>query len=278
VLKNTFHHIPGIGAKTEKEIWDMGILDWDRFRANNTGNLSQGRARLAKKYLDESDEQLKKNNPVYFTKLLPSNLHWRIFPEFRHLAVYLDIETTGMDGFSTITTIALYDGKHIRWYVDGHNLDQFLDDILQYKVIITYNGKGFDIPFIENQFGLKLDHSHIDLRYILAGLGFSGGLKGCERQLGINRGDLSGVDGYFAVLLWNDYIRNNNKHALETLLAYNIEDTVNLEKLMVIAYNLKIKNTPFINSHDLDLPKSPIIPFQPDMETIAKIKREYMMW
>ncbi|MBW1642466.1 MAG: ribonuclease H-like domain-containing protein, partial [Deltaproteobacteria bacterium] len=95
------------------------------------------------------------------------------------------------------------------------------------------------IPFIENQFGLKLDHSHIDLRYVLVGLGFSGGLKGCERQLGINRGDLSGVDWYFAVLLWNDYIRNNNKRALETLLAYNIEDVVNLEKLMVISYNMK---------------------------------------
>jgi uncharacterized protein YprB with RNaseH-like and TPR domain len=277
VLKNTFHHIPGIGAKTEVHIWDMGILDWDSFRSSNTGILSQGRTRLARNIIDQSVEQLEKEDSSYFADLLPSRLHWRIFPEFRDHTVYLDIETTGMDGFSTITTIALYDGKHVRWYVDGQNLDRFLDDILKYKVIITYNGKSFDIPFIENQFRIKLEHSHIDLRFILSSLGFSGGLKGCERQLGINRGELSGVDGYFAVLLWHDYIRNNNQRALDTLLAYNIEDVVNLEKLMVIAYNMKIMNTPFRYSHDLDLPRSPIIPFKPDMETIARIKHEYMV-
>ena len=66
---------------------------------------------------------------------------------------------------------------------------------------MTYNGKSFDIPFIESHFGAKLTHAHIDLRYILASLGYRGGLKGCEKQLGIDRGDLKNVDGYFAVLL-----------------------------------------------------------------------------
>lgn len=272
MLKNTFHHIPGIGAHIENKIWEKGALDWNHFQFNSAGIFSQGRTSLIKNYIDKSYEQLKNDNPNYFTKLLPSRLHWRIFPEFRHLTAYLDIETTGMDSFSTITTIALYDGKKIRWYVDGKNLDQFLDDISNYKVIVTYNGKGFDIPFIENQFGVTLDHSHIDLRYILAALGFSGGLKGCERQLGINRGDLSGVDGYFAILLWNDYIKNNNQCALDTLLAYNIEDTVNLEKLMVMAYNINLKNTPFVN-RQLDVPSSPHIPFSADLETIERIKR-----
>jgi len=277
MLKNTFHHIPGIGAKTEAHIWNRGILDWGSFHTRNNGVLSHGRTRLAQNIIDQSYEELKKENSTYFTDLLPSRLHWRIFPEFRNHTVYLDIETTGMDGFSTITTIALYDGKHIRWYVDGENLDHFLDDIFNYKVIITYNGKGFDIPFIEKQFRIKLEQSHIDLRFVLSSLGFSGGLKGCERQLGINRGELSGVDGYFAVLLWHDYIRNNNHRALETLLAYNIEDVVNLEKLMVIAYNMKIKDTPFMDSHCLDLPRYPNIPFKPNIETIVRIKREYMI-
>lgn len=273
MLKNTFHHIPGIGAKTEKQIWDAGILDWEGFQEDTMGALSPGKTKLAKHTLDHSQEQLKKDNPVYFARLLPSRLHWRFFPEFRHLTVYLDIETTGMDSFSSITTISIYDGKQIRWYVDGQNLDQFLDDILKYKVIITYNGKGFDIPFIENQFGLKMGHAHIDLRYILASVGFSGGLKGCERQLGISRGELSGVGGYFAVLLWNDYVRNKNMRALETLLAYNIEDVVNLEKLMVMAYNIKLKHLPFFSHNRLDPPSSPQIPFQANIETIERIKR-----
>ena len=34
----------------------------------------------------------------------------------------------------------------------------------------------------------------IDLRYILASLGYGGGLKSCEQQLGITRPDLEDVD------------------------------------------------------------------------------------
>ncbi len=57
-----------------------------------------------------------------------------------------------------------------------------------------------------------------------------GGLKGVERQLGIKR-QLTDVDGYMAVQLWWDYINNNNQESLQTLLAYNEEDVVNLRVL-----------------------------------------------
>ena len=65
--------------------------------------------------------------------------------------------------------------------------------------------------FIESYFNIQLNHAHIDLRYILQSLGFRGGLKGCERQLGIDRGDLRDIDGFFAVLLWHEYQRNGNR-------------------------------------------------------------------
>jgi hypothetical protein len=55
------------------------------------------------------------------------------------------------------------------------------------------------------------------------------------------------------------------------LLAYNIQDVVNLEKLMVTAYNLKIRATPFYR-HRLPEPLSPEIPFDADAATIEKIK------
>jgi uncharacterized protein YprB with RNaseH-like and TPR domain len=80
---------------------------------------------------------------------------------------------------------------------------------------------------------------------VLASLGYKGGLKGCERQLGLTREGLEEVDGFFAVLLWKDFKKNKNHKALETLLAYNIQDVVNLEALMIKAYNKKLKDTPF---------------------------------
>ena len=172
-----------------------------------------------------------------------------------------------------ITTIALYDGNSINYYVNGHNLYDFLNQIDQYNVIVTYNGKCFDVPFIENYFGIKLNHAHIDLRYILASLGYKGGLKSCESQLEINRGDLKDIDGFFAPLLWYDYKKNRNEKALETLLAYNIQDVLNLENLMVIAYNLKIKDTPFYGNQLPD-PVLPEILFDVDIKTIERIKND----
>jgi uncharacterized protein YprB with RNaseH-like and TPR domain len=273
MLKNTFTHIPGIGVKTEERLWESGILNWNDFTGPLPIKLSQNRMARLKPYIRDSREHLKTFNPKYFENLLPSNLHWRMFPEFRDSTVYLDIETTGLDSWgSDITSIALYDGESIFYYVNGKNLDDFTDDIQRYKVIVTYNGKSFDIPFIESYFGINIPHAHIDLRYILASLGYRGGLKGCEKQLGIARGDLEDLDGYFAVLLWDEFQRNKNQKALETLLAYNIEDTVNLETLMVMAYNMKLRDTPFLKTHQLSMPSQPDIPFEADRRTIESIR------
>lgn len=272
MLKNTFLHIPGIGGITEKRFWESGIHNWENFTEDCPIWLSQYKQRTVTRCLEESQRHFNSGNPKYFSDLLPANQHWRLFPDFRHSMVFLDIETTGLKmwGFE-ITTIALYDGESIFYYVKGQNLDGFLDVINKYKVIVTYNGKSFDIPFIESHFGIKLNHAHIDLRYILANLGYTGGLKSCEVQLGIDRGDLKDVDGYFAVLLWLDYQENGNKKALETLLAYNIQDTVNLETLMVIAYNLKIEQTLFYENQ-IPEPVLPEVPFAADIETVEKIK------
>jgi uncharacterized protein YprB with RNaseH-like and TPR domain len=57
-----------------------------------------------------------------------------------------------------------------------------------------------------------------------------GGLKAVERKLGIKR-KLTEVDGFLAVQLWWDYVNNNNKFALASLLEYNKEDVLNLRVL-----------------------------------------------
>ena len=274
MLKNTFIHIPGIGIITEQRFWDSGIYSWEDFSQNSTFDLSQSKMDTISSYLEESHHQLESGNPNYFSQLVPTSQHWRFFPEFRDSTVYLDIETTGLNRYhDPITTISLYDGKSIYYYINGHNLSDFLDDIDKYNVIVSYNGKTFDVPFIESYFDIRLDHAHIDLRYILGSLGYRGGLKSCERQLGIDRGDLKDIDGFFAVQLWRDYQKTGNPKALETLLAYNIQDAVTLENLMVISYNLKIKNTPFYKNQ---LPEAvlPEIPFEVDMKTVERIKSE----
>jgi uncharacterized protein YprB with RNaseH-like and TPR domain len=275
MLKNSFIHIPGIGNKIERELWDTGLLGWEQLESDHSIKISPKRYEKIVAYAKESLEQLTNRNPKYFSDLLPPKEHWRLFPHFRTSTAYLDIETTGIQSYgSEITTIALYDGQSIKYYVKGQNLEALTDEIQNYDVIVTYNGKTFDVPFIEEQFGIGMDHAHIDLRYVLKSLGYTGGLKMCELALGIDRGDLDGVDGYFGVLLWLDYQQNKNDKALETLLAYNIEDVVNLETLMVMAYNMKIEETPFYESHQIALPVRPEIPFKPDLATIDRLKTQ----
>ena len=118
-----------------------------------------------------------------------------------------------------------------------------------------------------------MNHAHIDLRYILGSLGYKENLKKCETQLEIDRGDIKDIDGFFAPLLWDDYKKNKNEKALETLLAYNIQDVLSLECLMIIAYNLKIKDTPFYGN-DLPEPILPEIPFDIDKKTVERIKND----
>ena len=120
-----------------------------------------------------------------------------------------------------------------------------------------------------------MGQTHIDLRYVMKDLGYAGGLKGCEKHLGLDRGELAGIDGYAAVLLWAEYRNTGNRRALETLLAYNIQDAVNLEILMVEAYNMNLQRTPFYQSHRLPQPSIPPIPYSVDRKIIDKIKGSY---
>jgi uncharacterized protein YprB with RNaseH-like and TPR domain len=272
MLRNTFVHIPGIGAKTEARLWEAGITSWDAFVASHEDGLSLARKAFVRKLLDESEVHLGRDDPRYFSRRLNSQFHWRLFSQFRHVTAYLDIETTGMGAsYDNITVIGLYDGGSVFYYVKDQNLDDFRQDMDKYKVVVTYNGKCFDIPFIREAMGLTMDQAHIDLRFVLASLGFSGGLKGCEQKAGISRGDLTGLDGYDAVLLWNLYTMTGDEKVLETLLAYNLQDVVNLETLMVMAYNLKLTETPFQGSHQLPLSRLPEIPFKGHLDILERI-------
>ncbi len=275
MLRNTFCHIQGIGPKTERELWDQGILSWDDVLDGMSFKIRRLSPETMRKRILESMEHLANRDAAYFCRRLPEKERWRLFRDFSYSAAYLDIETAGgVNGMQKITTIALYDGLSVFHYVYGDNLGLFARRIPQYRLLVTYNGKSFDLPVIQKYFKIRIHQAHIDLRFLLADLGFKGGLKGCEKQMGIDRDELDGLNGFFAVLLWREFTKNRNGRALETLLAYNVLDAVNLETLMVKAYNLKLKGTPFERTHELPLPPPPRNPFVADENVIRKIAEE----
>ena len=275
MLRNTFCHIPGIGLETERALWRAGVLSWDDVLMGGLEGLSPRRTDVLRQHIEASAQALDKDDAEYFYHRLPTHQQWRLFGAFGHRVGYLDIETTGLGRPSdSITTICIYDGNALYSYVQEINLEDFADQADTFKLLVTYNGKCFDIPFIRAYLGVKMPQAHVDLRYVLHSLGYRGGLKGCEAQLGISRDELEGVDGYFAVLLWNDYVNSGNEAALETLLAYNATDVVNLETLMVLAYNMKLEQTPFAETHALAVPEQVQVPFEPDATVIRRIREE----
>jgi hypothetical protein len=91
------------------------------------------------------------------------------------------------------------------------------------------------------------------------------------------RPGLEDVDGLVAVLLWRDFQQRNEPRALETLLAYNVQDTVNLEALMIHAFNRKLAElteVPFAAGYRLPMPAAPANPFRADSETVRRVLRD----
>jgi len=276
MLENTFCHVPTISLQAERELWACGISTWRDALSAERLPLEPAKAQLLLRELDKSVHHLLAGRLEYFQRRLAQRHHWRLFPHFGQSVAYFDIETTGLGrGDDHITTIVLYDGLTLRHYVHGLNLADFARDVADYRLLVTFNGKSFDVPYVRDELGCPLGQAHIDLRFVLASLGFKGGLKGCEVQLGLDREGLSDLDGYFAVLLWQEYLKGN-KRALDTLLAYNALDVVNLATLMPLAYNLKLKETPFAESHALPVPTPPEVPFKPHYPTLDALRRRYM--
>jgi uncharacterized protein len=257
MLQRTFCHLRGIGPGTERQLWSQGLRSWDQVDPHTVATLSPGRRTRLLEGCERSRRALAEGDAAWFAQALPSRERWRLFTAFQQGAAYLDIETTGLDaGHDVVTTVAVYDGIQVHCFVRDDNLDDLPACLERYPLLVTYNGATFDLPFLRQQLGIPLAQAHIDLRYVLASLGHSGGLKACERALGLDRGELADVDGYLAVLLWHDYRRSGDPRVLETLLAYNVADVLNLAAIMPMAVNAKLRDTPF---HDkLCLPEHPI--------------------
>jgi hypothetical protein len=239
MLQQTFLHVDGVGYRTEERLWRAGIRSWEDFprRAGRAG-IRRGLARRIEDEVERSSDALRRRRYRYFADALPVREQWRAWADFRGDVAYLDIETTGLSiGRSAITVVGVYDGRRERSYVRGVNLSDLPHALARARLLVTYNGAQFDVPFLRRAFPrLRLDQIHVDLRYPLRRIGLGGGLKAIEREVGIERSDeTAGLSGADAVRLWHTYEAGDDG-ALDLLLDYNMADVVNLEPLAELAY------------------------------------------
>lgn len=241
MLEQTFIHIPGIGRKTEHDLWQSGIRSWDDFTAilRPPTPISPALRRRLEDYIPQSIEAVKNRDAGFFARLSALGEAWRLFPEFASQCVFLDIETTGLSTvFDTVTMVGLFDGHRYEVFIDGQNLQDLPTRLKKYSVVVTFNGAGFDLRFLKITFpGLELPPIHIDLRWVTRRLGYRGGLKSIEKEFGISRDEsVEDVNGFDATVLWSRYLRGD-RAALQKLVTYNTEDVVHLKAIMEMAYD-----------------------------------------
>ena len=66
MLTHSFQHIPGIGAKTERQLWESGISGWESFFKATSISLSNKRIETIKDYIEAPKHHLAGNNPNFF--------------------------------------------------------------------------------------------------------------------------------------------------------------------------------------------------------------------
>jgi hypothetical protein len=245
-VENSFIPVRGVGEQTERSLWRQGITHWDDFERDAVGATT---AERIESFIATARDHLAAGDATYFYEQFPSQSQWRLYETFRDRTAFFDIETTGLDAQRhVVTTVSVHMNGETRTLVRGRNLSADAIESLfdGAALLVTFNGKRFDVPFLEQSFDVSLrDRPHLDVMYPCKRLDLTGGLKAIEREVGIERDrpDLSGED---AVRLWREYERGDES-ALETLVSYNRDDTEHLKTVTETVAN-RLHRQVFVDS------------------------------
>ena len=154
MIRQSFIILDKVTDNKEKKLWEF-CSDWNEF-LNCTEPLTRD-FDFHKKQLEQAKQALLDNDASYFSKILPSGQHWRLYDYFKDEAVFLDIETTGFRGGTTV--VGLYDGTNTNILIRDQTLDtKTLQELVdRYKMIVTFNGQCFDLPVLAKEYDID-DH------------------------------------------------------------------------------------------------------------------------
>lgn len=172
---------------------------------------------------------------------------------------YFDIETTGLSsGTGTYVIIAGLgsfepDGFRMRQYfladigAERAMLAMLAGDLGRFEGVVTYNGRAFDLPFVQTRMTLarlpfpSVAMPHIDLLHAVRRL-YRHRMPGCrlaeaERHvLRIER--LDDVPGALIPSLYFDYVRAGRAAPLRGVFRHNAEDVLSLAGILAAAARL----------------------------------------
>lgn len=255
MLTSTFCCFDGVSVSAEQRLWRSGCLSWREYLLLDRSFFSARKHEQVKAQIGPAQIALEAELWDYFLNRLEAPESIRVLIHAREAVGYLDIETTGLAEKDVVTTIALYRRGEPRCFVRGINLEEFMRELSELSLIVTYNGESFDLPRLRKLFRIDMNVPHLDLMHCLRALGYRGGLKRCEALLGIARPEGFSLCGEDAVELWRRYESHDDGDALLRLIQYNLLDVLSLEHLATEVYNRVVSSFPMAKR--LSTPRQP---------------------
>ena len=161
MIRKSFIFLEKVDKGIEQRLWEQGITDWWAFlNAKEIEGISKERRLHYSRQIAKAKDALFNFDSSYFIGLLPPSESWRLYDFFKEDTVFLDIETTGLSDMASITMVGLFNGIDTKIMIEGINFypNALKKELQKYKLIVTYNGSSFDLPFSRSKH-LKLSYA-----------------------------------------------------------------------------------------------------------------------
>jgi len=163
--------------------------------------------------------------------------------------LFLDLETTGLGSgpLFLIGTMRWQGGRLVvsqyfaRDYAEERPaVSMFLDAATDAKLLVSFNGKSFDVPYVRVRAaatGLQfsLDIPHLDLLHVGRRV-WGAGLSDCRLQtlerVICGRARADDIPGHLIPQAYHDYVRTGNASQMADCLKHNMLDLITLADLM----------------------------------------------
>lgn len=258
MITEALQHCEGIGPARLSQLQTAGIGSWWSV-LDDPGRVPQSFRAIVVSECCRCMEALHARDIQYFVDRLVPQDKWRVLSHYFDDASYFDIETTGLEYDAQITVIVCWHRGTLHTFVEGDNLDDFLDLLDETTLLVSFNGSSFDVPRVLDGFHIpELPCPHLDLRWVSYHQNWTGGLKDIADRLDVPRpADLQDVDGAMAVVWWNQWQNNSDPAALQCLIRYCSADVL---LLIALAHHLAGQACPSASQLWSELPPAPASP------------------
>lgn len=242
LLEQSLCMMSGISPETEIRLRKQGIVSCRQLVGEAERIMSKEHAERVRNSFAEWEIAQSSNLVDWAIGHLPVGHRVRVLSDNWQDAMFYDIETDGTTCGSCITCISTLRDGRLQTFLNGRNLECFLKEWAQAKILVSFNGKRFDTPMVCKTFHLTAPPAQIDLMDEAAKYGYRGGLKKIEKDIGFARKSKWCHGGLDAIRVWHNYQQSQSNKDLDDLVEYNQEDVLSLEFLARHLLRLSIEN------------------------------------